>query len=74
MMYLLYGALGALWTLMAFIGGAVVGWKGKSMTTAREKAAEERRSFDAEQRSFEEMLRYNMDTAYGVADEGGEML
>ena len=74
MIYLLYGALGAIWTLAVFAGGAAVGWKGHILAAGRKKAAEERQSFDDEQRSFEEMLRYNMDTAYGMADEGGETL
>ena len=72
MMYLLYGALGALWTLTAFLGGAVVGWQGTAITAVRKTEEAERRSFDAEQQSFEEMLRYNMDTAYGVSGEEGE--
>ena len=82
MIYLMYGAGGMLVILTVFFFGGFLGWKacegvGKynrkrtaqeaTQEQRRELAAQEqRRELAAQQQAFEEMLRYNQDTAYGI--------
>ena len=73
MIYLMYGAGGMLVILTVFFFGGFLGWKacegvGKynRKRTAQEATQEQRRELAAQQQAFEEMLRYNQDTAYGI--------
>lgn len=66
------GALGALAVLAAFLLGTAVG-KQYNETPARgpagcEESEEEKRLLHEEQQAFEDMLHYNMDTAYCLGD------
>ena len=75
------GALGALAVITAFLlgkasekrqGGGVM-----NHPAGQEENEEERRLLREEQQAFEDMLHYNMDTAYGLGDReavltGGE--
>jgi len=68
------GALGALAVVAAFLLGAAAG-KQNYETPARsqagcEESEEEKRLLHEEQQAFENMLHYNMDTAYGLVDCG----
>ena len=66
------GALGALAVLAAYWLGIATGRKyaGTPVTgsTADGDNEKERLLLYAEQRAFEDMLHYNMDTAYGLGD------
>ena len=69
------GALGALAVLAAFLLGTVVG-KRYGESPARgpvgcEENEDMSRQLREEQQAFEDMLHYNMDTAYGLGDGGG---
>ena len=73
MMSLIYGAAGMLAVLGLLAVGVFLGWKATRMFDRyRTKRAEEeitqeqRRQLAAQQQAFEEMLRYNQDTAYGL--------
>ena len=75
------GALGALAVLAAYWLGIAAGRKcaGTLVTgsAAGDDNEKEQRLLYAEQRAFEDMLHYNMDTAYGLGDsvaleEGGD--
>ena len=71
-MDILYGALGAFVVLLAAALGGGIGWKLRDIL-GRHRAAqtendEERHRVMEEQRAFEHMLHYNMDTAYGLND------
>ena len=73
MIYLMYGAGGMLVILTVFFFSGFLGWKacegvGKysRKRTAQEVTQEQRRELAAQQQAFEEMLRYNQDTAYGI--------
>lgn len=83
MMYLVYGVGGMLGVLVLLVLGGYCGWKAHEMFRhySRRKSAEEwtqeqNRQLVAQQQAFEEMLRYNQDTAYGMASmdvlQGGE--
>ena len=80
MISLIYGALGMLTVLGLLFVGAFLGWKFTRYfdRCQRERGAEEitqeqRRQLAAQQQAFEEMLRYNQDTAYGMAVGFGAM-
>ena len=80
MMSLIYGAVGMLAVLVLLAVGGFLGWKATRMFDRyrRERAEEEitqeqRRQLVAQQQAFEEMLRYNQDTAYGMAAGFGAM-
>ena len=66
------GALGALAVLAAFLLGAAAGKRyGETPVRAMagcEESEEEKRLLHEEQQAFEDMLHYNMDTAYGLGD------
>lgn len=72
------GAVGAMAVLMAFLLGTAVGKKHCEPTgtgsAGCEENEEEKRRLHEEQQAFENMLHYNMDTAYGLGDcgRGGE--
>lgn len=83
MMYLVYGVGGMLAVLVLLVLGGYCGWKANEMfrhysrrKTAEEWTQEQNRQLVAQQQAFEEMLRYNQDTAYGMANmdvlQGGE--
>ncbi len=73
MIFVLYGALGTLGVL-ALVGlGFLAGWKARGewvkhtrKALAEELTEEERMDVLAQQKAFEGMLNYNMDTAYGM--------
>ena len=80
MIYLMYGAGGMLAILAVFLLGGFLGWKlresfSRYRTTkeVQEITREQRRELAAQQQAFEEMLRYNQDTAYGIG-AGVELL
>lgn len=66
------GALSAMAVLGAFLAGFAAGRKACELpargSAAHEESEEEKRLLHEEQRAFENMLHYNMDTAYGLAD------
>lgn len=73
MIYLIYGAGGMLVVLTAFFLGSLLGWKLREAfvayhrrSAAQEVTQEQWRELAAQQQAFEEMLRYNQDTAYGI--------
>ena len=73
MVYLMYGAGGMLAVLAVFFLGGLLGWKLREAfvkyrrrSAAQEATQEQRRELAAQQQAFEEMLRYNQDTAYGI--------
>ena len=74
MVSLIYGAVGMLVVLGLLALGAFLGWKVTRMSdryrrerVQEEMTQEQRRELAAQQQAFEEMLRYNQDTAYGLA-------
>lgn len=80
MIYLMYGAGGTLAVLAVFFLGGFLGWKLRAACSqyrttreAQEVTQEQRRELAAQQQAFEEMLRYNQDTAYGIG-AGVELL
>lgn len=68
MIYVIYGALGAVYTLALLLLGGFAGYHLRSFLSHSlpPRGAEER----TEQSAFEEMLRYNLQTAYGMGEEG----
>ena len=80
MIYALYGAAGML-AVLALLGlGALLGWKGREKWQERARQAvdkevdeRERREAAEQQRAFEGLLSYSMDTAYGVHDPLAEL-
>lgn len=77
MIALLFGAVGAAAVIALVTFGICVGWTirgrcGKS--SAAEETREEQRLVREEQRAFEDMLHYNMDTAYGMNGDIGSMM
>ncbi len=78
MIAVLYGALGALSVLALLSLGAAIGWKARSLQEMRrgvaEESDEEKRRFMEEQSAFENMLHYNIDTAYGRDRDLEELL
>lgn len=73
MIYLIYGAVGTLAVLGLLAGGFFIGWKANTafVKNSRQRAAEEateeqKRAVLAQQQAFENMLSYNVDTAYGL--------
>ncbi len=82
MIWVLYGAAGAVCVLLLIAGGFAAGWAARGCIGARSAAPfatdrdeAEARAALAEQRAFEGMLHYNADTAYGgYAFEEGEGL
>ena len=69
MIYFVIGAAGTLTVLGLLSLGAFLGWKARERFTQRtvqEFSEEEHRRILEEQRAFEAMLSYNIDTAYGV--------
>ena len=80
MLYLMYGAGGTLVILAVFLLGGFLGWKlretvwrYRTTKEVQEVTQEQRREMAAQQQAFEEMLRYNQDTAYGIG-AGVELL
>lgn len=80
MIYLMYGVGGTLAVLAVFFLGGFLGWKlretfsqYRTTKAGQEITQEQRRELAAQQQAFEEMLRYNQDTAYGIG-AGVELL
>lgn len=84
MIYILYGALGAVGVLLVMGLGAAAGWKGHEAwirhtrrAVAAEADEEERRVNIAAQKAFTGMLNYNAEMAYGMQSDldelGGEV-
>lgn len=72
MIYAIYGALGALYTLALLAFGIFAGYHVRNFLGA-DHSGKEKHAESEEQSAFEEMLRYSMRTAYGM-EEGGEAL
>lgn len=71
MIYVIYGALGAVYTLALLLLGGFAGYRLHSFLrnlSLPPKGAGE--TAGEEQTAFEEMLRYNLATAYGMGEEG----
>ena len=76
MIYILYGALGSL-GVFALVGvGVLIGWKANNAfrrhsaaVVAEEASEEERRQLIAQQKAFEDMINYNVETAYRMSAE-----
>ena len=73
MIYLIYGAAGALAVMGVLAAGIHIGWKAADLTekyrrssAAGQETEEQRRQLKAQQQAFESMLSYNTDTAYGI--------
>lgn len=69
MLNVLLGAAGTLAVLGLLFLGAFLGWKARERfqkETVQELDEETCRRFEAEQQAFEDMLNYNIDTAYGL--------
>lgn len=72
------GAMGALAVIAAFLLGAAGERRLRGRTAGTlaqsEENEEEKRVLLEEQQAFEDMLHYNMDTAYGMKNRGGVLL
>ena len=72
MIAVLCGAAGALLVLTVLMLGVSVGWNARGRlvrpSAASEESEEERKRIREDQRAFEDMLHYNIDTAYGLND------
>lgn len=72
MIAVFYGAAGAILVLAVLSLGICAGWKARERlgrpAAAQEENEEEQRRFREQQRAFEDMLHYNIDTAYGRGD------
>ncbi len=69
MMAVFCGAVGALLVIAVLALGVIIGWKAREMPGRRcaaERNGEEKGRMGEEQRAFEDMLHYNMNTAYGM--------
>ena len=69
MTYFLLGAAGTLAVLGLVSLGAFCGWKARErfqQKAVQEVREEERRRVEEDQRAFNDMLNYNIDTAYGM--------
>ena len=80
------GALGVLLVLLLLAIGFFMGWRARVLwvrhthrAVAEELTEQEKRALKAEQKAFDGLLNYNMETAYGMnkgldelAVEGGE--
>ena len=80
MIYLVYGAMGTLMVLALLLTGGFLGWKGREAAVRYSKksaeqdvSVEQRQKMIEQQEAFEEMLRYNRDTAYAITS-GVEMM
>ena len=70
MIYVIYGALGAVYTLALLLLGGLAGYRFHALLRTLSlppKGAGE--TAEEEQSAFEEMLRYNLQTAYGMGEE-----
>lgn len=73
MIYVIYGAMGAVCTLALLLLGGLAGYRFRALLshTLPPKGAGE--TAGEEQTAFEEMLRYNLQTAYGMGEEGDSL-
>lgn len=75
---ILLGFVGALALLILLFCGGLVGWFAhKTFTkhttpTAEPLTEKERRKLIAEQQAWKQMQNYNLETAYGMTDQGGD--
>jgi len=86
MQNVIYGALGVLAVLGLLALGFFMGWKARVLwvkhtvqAVRAEVTEQERRALEAEQKAFDGLMNYNMETAYGmnrgldeVMREGGD--
>ena len=80
MIHVIYGAAGMLAVLVILAAGALLGWKGRGKWQERTRQAvdretdeRERREAAEQQKAFEGLLNYSMDTAYGLHDPLAEL-
>ncbi|MBR3704472.1 MAG: hypothetical protein IKM11_03170 [Oscillospiraceae bacterium] len=82
MINLIYGALGALAVISLLLAGGAIGWtacrtfdRWGRKAAAQEATDEQRRRMVEQQEAFEQMLRYDRDTAYAIPSgmaQGGD--
>lgn len=86
MMNFIFGALGVLLVLGLLALGFFMGWKARILwrthttrAVKQELTEQERLAFEAQQKAFDDLLSYNVETAYGMNKglneaygEGGE--
>ena len=73
MIYILYGVLGVLLTLILFAGGALLGWKAHKVYLEKTKTAiqtelteQQKREAKEAAKAFDVLVNYNPDVAYGL--------
>lgn len=85
-MNFIFGALGVLLVLGLLALGFFIGWKARILwrthttrAVRQELTEQERLAFEAQQKAFDDLLSYNVETAYGMnkglndmQGEGGE--
>jgi hypothetical protein len=75
---ILLGFVGALALLILLFCGGLVGWFAHktfikhTTPTAEPLTEKERRKLIAEQQAWNQMQNYNLETAYGMTDQGGD--
>ena len=75
---ILLGFVGALALLILLFCGGLLGWFAHktfikhTTPTAEPLAEKERRKLIAEQQAWNQMQNYNLETAYGMTDQGGD--
>ncbi|MBR3704146.1 MAG: hypothetical protein IKM11_01470 [Oscillospiraceae bacterium] len=74
MIYLVYGALGALTVISLLLLGCFLGWMAcrafdryRRKSAAQEATSEQRQKMREQQEAFEQMLHYDRDTAYAIS-------
>ena len=86
MINFIFGALGVLLVLGLLALGFFIGWKARILwrthttrAVRQELTEQERLAFEAQQKAFDDLLSYNVETAYGMnkglngmQGEGGE--
>lgn len=74
MIYVIYGALGAVYTIALLLLGGWAGYRLHALLQTVSLPPKGAGQSESEERNaFEEMLRYNLATAYGM-DDGGDSL
>ena len=73
MIYVIYGALGALYTLALLVVGAIAGYRAHAFAAAHASAAEGGGvPVKSEYSVFDELLRYDPYRAYGGEERGDD--
>lgn len=72
MIYMIYGALGALYTLVLLVVGAAAGYRVHAFAAANGAAEGGTDTVKSEYSVFDELLRYDPYRAYGGEERGEE--